>query len=159
VSRVSDLTDDRPGVLVFPPLLFVICLACGVGAHLVCPDRLALPPWIRVLAIALAACTVAFAFWGERTMKAAGTNVRPDRPALVIVSGGPFALVRNPLYLSLIVLYSAIGVALASPAFLVFVAPMGLVLHFGVVRREERYLEAKFGDVYRAYKARVRRWI
>ena len=48
---------------------------------------------------------------------------------------------------------------LASKTFLAFLVPLALVLHFGVVLREERYLDAKFGDVYRAYKARVRRWV
>ena len=92
-------------------------------------------------------------------MKAAGTNVHPGMPALAIVEAGPFAFTRNPLYLSLILLLTAIGLALASPAFLVFVVPLVLVLHFGVVFREERYLEAKFGDAYRGYKGRVRRWL
>ncbi len=107
----------------------------------------------------MALVALALAIWGDRTMKVAGTNVRPDRPALAVVEGGPFAFVRNPLYVSLILLYLGIGVALGSPAFLVVLVPFALVLHFGVVLREERYLEAKFGDVYRRYKARVRRWL
>jgi protein-S-isoprenylcysteine O-methyltransferase Ste14 len=80
-------------------------------------------------------------------------------PALAIVERGPFAISRNPLYLSLIALFTMIGVVLASPAFLVLVVPLVLVLHFGVVLREERYLDAKFGEAYRGYKARVRRWL
>jgi protein-S-isoprenylcysteine O-methyltransferase Ste14 len=156
---MSDPAGDHPGVLVFPPLLFVICVAGGLIAHFACPYRLALSPLIRGLFGALALASIAVAVWGQRTMKAAGTNVNPGLPALAIVSHGPFAFTRNPLYLSLIALFTAIGLTLASPAFLVLVAPLVLVLHFGVVRREERYLDAKFGDTYRGYKARVRRWI
>jgi len=156
---VSDTQSDHPGVLVFPPLLFVICCAGGVIAHFCCPYRLPLEPWVRFGGVALGLSAVMFAIWGQRTMKAAGTNVHPGMPALAIVAEGPFAFTRNPLYLSLIALFTAIGVALASPAFLVVLPPLALMLHFGVVLREERYLEAKFGDAYRAYKARVRRWI
>jgi len=156
---VSDPSGDHPGVLIFPPLLFAIGVACGVIAHLVCPYRLPFGPWLRGLGGALGVAAVFFAIWGERTMKAAGTNVRPNLPALAIVSNGPFAFTRNPLYLAVLTLFAGIGIALASPAFLAVLVPMFLVLLVGVVRREERYLEAKFGDVYRGYKARVRRWI
>jgi len=151
--------DDKPGVLVFPPLLFAGGVVCGVVAHLVCPYRFAFGAWPRWIGAGLGLAAVLFALWGERTMKAAGTNVRPTLPALVIVSTGPFAFTRNPLYLGVLGLYSGIGLALASPPFLAVLVPMFAVLHAGVVLREERYLEAKFGDVYRAYKGRVRRWI
>ena len=156
---MSETADDHPGVVIFPPLLFVICVVGGAIGHFSCPYRLPMSPWIRVSWGALALGSIAFAIWGQRTMKAAGTNVHPGMPALAIVELGPFKFTRNPLYLSLIALFTAIGSALASPAFLLLVVPLVFVLHFGVVLREERYLEAKFGDAYRGYKARVRRWI
>jgi protein-S-isoprenylcysteine O-methyltransferase Ste14 len=83
----------------------------------------------------------------------------PDQPALAIVAAGPFAHTRNPLYLGVLAMFAGVGIALASPAFLTVLLPLFLVLHFGVVRREERYLAAKFGDAFRAYTTRVRRWI
>ncbi len=156
---MSDATNDQPGVVIFPPLLFVICVACGLITHVVCSYRLPVGPWARWAGGALGLTAGSLALWGQRTMEAGGTNIRPSLPALAIVAGGPFAFTRNPLYLALILLVTGIGVALRSPAFLAFLAPFALVLHFGVVLREERYLEAKFGDVYRGYKARVRRWI
>ena len=156
---MSDATNDHPGVLIFPPLLFVICVACGAIAHVLCPYRLPLGPWFRWVGGASCLTAGLLALWGQRTMKAAGTNVRPNLPALAIVADGPFAVTRNPLYVALIGLFMGIGLALRSPAFLAALAPLALVLHFGVVLREERYLDAKFGDLYRGYKARVRRWI
>ena len=156
---MSDTPNDHPGVLIFPPLLFVICVACGALAHALCPYRLPLGPWFRWVGGASGLTAGLLALWGQRTMKAAGTNVRPNLPALAIVAGGPFAFTRNPLYLALIGLFMGIGLALRSPAFLAFLAPLCLMLHFGVVLREERYLDAKFGDLYRGYKARVRRWL
>lgn len=156
---MSDVANDHPGVLIFPPLLFVICVACGVLAHALCPYRLPHGRWF--LWVGGASCLTAgfLAVWGKRTMTAAGTNVRPNLPALAIVADGPFAYTRNPLYVALIGLFMGIGLALRSPAFLTVLAPFALVLHFGVILREERYLEAKFGDVYLDYKSRVRRWI
>ena len=156
---MSDTTGDHPGVLIFPPLLFLICVAVGLIAHFVCPYRFGFGWWLRGSGIALVAAAIAFASWGRRTMQSAGTNINPGMPALAVVSSGPFAFTRNPLYLSLLVMFSGIGFAAASPAFLVLVVPFFLVLHFGVVVREERYMDAKFGDDYRGYKGRVRRWI
>jgi protein-S-isoprenylcysteine O-methyltransferase Ste14 len=87
-------------------------------------------------------------------MRRAGTNIRPDQPTLALVTDGAFRFSRNPLYLAATGLY--VGVALLVDALwpLVLLIPM-----LAVVAREERYLEAKFGDAYRAYKARVRRWL
>jgi protein-S-isoprenylcysteine O-methyltransferase Ste14 len=92
-------------------------------------------------------------------MRRAGTNIRPDQPTLALVTDGAFRFSRNPLYLAAAGLY--VGVALLVHALwpLVLLIPMLAVLQWGVVAREERYLEAKFGDAYRAYKARVRRWL
>ncbi len=151
--------DDRPGVAIFPPLLFGICLLYGLAVHWIVPYRFGLPAWARVAGGIVAASGLALAQWGKRTMEAAGTNVRPDQPALSIVSAGPFAHTRNPLYLGVMGLFAGVGVALDSPAFLTGLVPLFLVLRIGVVAREERYLEAKFGDAYRAYRSRVRRWI
>lgn len=151
--------DDHPGVIIFPPLLAVICSVAGLVAHFVSYDHWALSGWLRAFGGVMVLAGLALVTWGRNTMKAAGTNIRPDLPATAIASNGPFAFTRNPLYLSLLTMFAGTGIALASPAFLLVIIPFFLVLHFGVVLREEHYLEAKFGDVYRGYKARVRRWI
>jgi protein-S-isoprenylcysteine O-methyltransferase Ste14 len=95
----------------------------------------------------------------EVVMKRAGTNIRPDQPTLAIVSDGPFQFTRNPLYLALTGLY--VGITLLVDALwpLLLLVPVLAVLQWGVVAREERYLEAKFGEPYRTYKSRVRRWV
>ena len=150
--------NDRPDVVVFPPFLFAATLVVGLIGHKLCPYRLD-ATWPRFVGGAVAVLSLGVGLWGDRAMKAAGTNVRPDRPTTAIVEHGPFAHSRNPLYLSVLGLFTGIGLALASPAFLAFLIPLALVLRYGVISREETYLEAKFGEVYRAYKARVRRWI
>jgi protein-S-isoprenylcysteine O-methyltransferase Ste14 len=150
---------DNPGVIIFPPLLAVISTAVGLTAHFLSYDHWPISGWLRAFGGVLVLAGVAIVSWGRKVMRAAGTNVRPDLPSTTIVADGPFAFTRNPLYLSLLMMFAGTGIALASPAFLLIIIPFFLVLHFGVVLREERYLEAKFGDAYRAYKAHVRRWI
>ncbi len=66
---------------------------------------------------------------------------------------------RNPLYLGTTLVYLGLSVAAGSLWAIVLVVPLLWVINVGVVAREERYLERKFGDAYRAYKARVRRWV
>lgn len=102
---------------------------------------------------------IAVGFWGSATMHRAGTNVRPDRPATALVTGGPFRFSRNPLYLSLITLYLGITLFCNVTWALIILAPVLAFVHWRIVLREEKYLEAKFGDAYRDYKTRVRRWI
>ncbi len=92
-------------------------------------------------------------------MKAAGTNVRPDRPSLTVVKAGPYRFTRNPMYLSLCLLQMAIGFFLDGWVPVLFAFVLALVLHFGVILREESYLERKFGEQYLPFKRRVQRWL
>jgi protein-S-isoprenylcysteine O-methyltransferase Ste14 len=92
-------------------------------------------------------------------MKAAGTNVDPGKPALVIVRNGPYRFTRNPMYLALCLLQTSLGFFFNDWITLAFVVPLILTLHFGVILREEEYLTAKFGEPYLALKRAVRRWI
>jgi len=156
-----EATEDRgPGVLIFPPVLFALTLVTGAVLQWVVP----LPFWEatwsrRILGGLLFVVALSFARWGESTMKRAGTNVRPDRPSTAIVEDGPFRYTRNPLYLSVITMFVGLAQMANSAWFLILLVPMVLVLHFGVIRREERYLEAKFGEPYRTYRGRVRRYL
>jgi protein-S-isoprenylcysteine O-methyltransferase Ste14 len=150
---------DNPGVLVWPPLLCATTVSLGGLLHFVFPVRL-LPPLPSRFAGAVLLCVSAgFAFWAERVMKAAGTNARPDRPTTAIVATGPYRISRNPMYVSLCLFQIGIALLIDGLAPLLFLLPLALTLHFGVVRREERYLEAKFGADYLAFKSRVRRWL
>jgi protein-S-isoprenylcysteine O-methyltransferase Ste14 len=104
--------------------------------------------WSLSLGIILALLSARLAIWAERVMKAAGTNVRPDRPALKIVTTGPYRFTRNPMYLSLCLLQLALGFALDGWVPVLFAVPLMAILHFGVILREEEYLEQRFGAPY-----------
>ncbi len=157
---MEDPPRDNPGVLVFPPVLVAGTLVFGLVLHWLRPWRLPLAfPWRLLIAVPLLILALALGLWGERSMHGSGTNVNPGLPTTAIVSAGPFRFSRNPLYLCLIGSFVAVTLAVGTIWPFILLVPMFLVLHFGVVRREERYLEAKFGDAYRAYKGQVRRWV
>ena len=150
---------DNPGVIAFPPLIWLVNALTSVVVHLFI--RLPIMKYSICLVCGMVfiilAPTRALSALG--TMKAAGTNVHPSEPALTLVRGGPFRFTRNPMYLALCLVQVALGFFLNDWITLLFVVPLALILHNGVILREERYLTAKFGEPYLQYKREVRRWI
>lgn len=92
-------------------------------------------------------------------MESTGTNVNPSRPATTLVTIGPYAFSRNPMYVARTCLYLGLGLLMNALCVLVAVVPLLVVMHYGVIKPEERYLEAKFGEAYRQYRSHVRRWL
>jgi protein-S-isoprenylcysteine O-methyltransferase Ste14 len=151
---------DHPGVIAMPPFLYLGMFLAAVVAQWLVPLRIFPTTAVAVtLGLTLAVVAIAVARWGRRTMTAAGTNVRPTRPATTVVTSGPFRYSRNPLYVALTLLYVGLITAVNTWWGVVLLVPLLVTMHFGVVRREERYLDRKFGDSYRAYRARVRRYV
>lgn len=150
---------DSPHVLILPPLLYLLGLAVGFVLHLLAPHSIAPPPFANVLAIALLVAGIGLGSWARLHLKRRGTPVDPRQPTTALVTDGPYRYSRNPLYLRVTLLYLSVAF-FVNDVWLLAVLPFVLiVLYVGVIRREERYLEAKFGDEYRAYKATVRRWL
>ena len=117
-------------------------------------DEVSLP-----IGIGLAVAGLSLLIWAGSVLKMGGTNVNPSQPALTIVRNGPYRFTRNPMYLSLCLLQVSLAFFLNDWISLLFVIPLALVLHYGVILREERYLEAKFGAPYLALRREVRRWV
>ena len=92
-------------------------------------------------------------------METAGTDVNPSLPATTLVIDGPFRFSRNPMYVARTILYLGLGLLMNALCVLAALVPLLLVMQYGVITREERYLEAKFGDAYRQYRSTVRRWL
>lgn len=151
---------DVPGVVAPPPFLYAGTLLLGLGLDRLWPLSPLLP---RVPALAAGAGLLlaagGLAVSAFRTMARARTNVNPYAPTTAIVTTGPFRFSRNPIYLSLMLLY--LGVTLLCNALWpwVLLVPLLTVMHWGVIAREERYLDGKFGGEYRQYQRRVRRWL
>ena len=97
--------------------------------------------------------------WAIVTITRASSNVPTNRPTTTIVESGPYRFTRNPIYLSMFLGLFGLAIAFDNLWLLMMLVPFALVIRYGVVAREEAYLERKFGDVYRRYRARVRRWL
>ena len=153
---------DTPGVIARPPVLFLAALLLGLAA-----DRLLLVPFAvpatdvaaLVVAAFLIVIGVAFAAAGIRDFSRAATPVPTNQPTRALVTTGIHGWSRNPIYVGMFLIYGAIGIAARSPWMLILTLPLAIAIRYGVVAREEAYLERRFGGAYRDYKARVRRWL
>jgi protein-S-isoprenylcysteine O-methyltransferase Ste14 len=157
-QQVADTRTAR--VIARPPLLFLAALLIGLVL-----DRLRRLPfpvpgvdlvhWIiggSLILIGLAAA-------GIRNFSRAGTPVPSIKPTRALVTTGIHGWTRNPIYLGMFLIYGGIAVAAQSPWTLILTLPLAITIRYGVVAREEVYLERRFCDAYRNYKARVRRWL
>ncbi len=150
---------DAPGVIARPPFIYLGFLALGLVLDWLWPNPL-LPETLRyILGGALIGLGLALVMASIRCFKAAGTNFDTQKPATAILSDGPYQISRNPIYVGLTAIYAGIGIALDAPGVWVMLLPALVVMHYGVILREERYLERKFGKEYLDYKTSVRRWI
>ncbi|MEI6558737.1 MAG: isoprenylcysteine carboxylmethyltransferase family protein [Rhodospirillaceae bacterium] len=150
---------DRAEIIALPPVIFAVFVVLGLVLGL--SWRLPLPLgglglWLGGGVIAIALTN---AGWAIRAMKRQRTEINPRRPTTAIVDTGPFRYTRNPLYLSLVLLFAGLSLGLESASMLMLALPLVIVLRQGVIMPEERYLTAKFGDDYRRYQTRVRRWL
>jgi len=154
-------SPDAAPILAPPPLLFAVCLLGGYGLERLCPvDFPEVPVAVRLAAaLPLLGLSLALGLWALPLFRAHGTPVDPRRPTTSLIRRGPYRFSRNPLYLALLAAYAGFVFLLGSFWILLLLPALALLLHFGVVRREERYLEARFGEEYRAYRAAVRRWL
>jgi protein-S-isoprenylcysteine O-methyltransferase Ste14 len=154
-----------PGVIARPPFLFLATLLLGFILDHLLPwpfpvGRNGPLHWFSAyIAGGLILIGIAVLVAGIRNFSRAGTPVRSIRPTSALVTTGIHGWSRNPIYLGMFLIYGGIGLAVRSPWILILAPPLAATIRYGVVAREEAYLERRFGDAYRDYKARVRRWL
>ena len=159
---MDTMNDTRTaGVIARPPLLFLAALLIGFVLDHLLPLTFPVPrtDLHRIIAGFLVLIGIAVFAAGIRNFANAATPVQGTKPARTLVTTGIHGWSRNPIYLGMFLLYGGIGVAVRSPSILVLALPLAITIRYGVVAREEAYLQRRFGDAYRDYKARVRRWL
>ena len=150
------------GVIGRPILLFPVAVLVGLALDRLLPSPFAVPGidlvhW--VIGGSLLLTGFALFAGGVRNFSRAATPLPTNQPARMLVTTGIYRWTRNPIYLGFFLAYSGIGVVALSPWILILTLPLVVTIRYGVVAREEAYLERRFGDTYRDYKARVRRWL
>ena len=150
---------ENAGVIAPPPLIYLGGLAVGFALDRALPSRRL--RGLRATTVGALSALTGLALMREffMTFRRAGTPIDPRRPASTLVTDGPYRLTRNPAYLGMALLYT--GITLLRGRLWPFVTLVAVlrVIDRGVIAREERYLNERFGESYADYCARVRRWI
>lgn len=150
----------QPLLKVKPPLVGFALIGIGVGIHFALPATIFPEGWIQfAVGIPLIIGGFAFGMAANMSFHRAGTDDRFSKPTSVIVRHGIFRFTRNPMYVGMIVIVLGAMLTLNSAWSLLVLPVLFLYLQYGVIRREEEYLEQWFGDGYRDYRSKVRRWI
>ena len=150
-----------PARLPWPPILLaaliVAALAFGYAVPLAWPGERDVMG--RIVGSGLGLAGLALIVWAAWALRRHGTTILPDRAADVLVTDGPFYWRRNPIYIGHVLMLLGVAELTHNIWFAILAAAYVPLVTWLAVLPEERHLEARFGDAYRAYKARTRRWI
>lgn len=147
-----------PSRVPWPPLFFFTAMAIGIALHLLWPiplwagHRL----WVAGTIVIVLALTVTM--WAHHELAKAHTTIRPDRPSMALVTRGPFARTRNPLYVALCMASASLALLINDAWPLLMTLLLALGLNYVVIPAEERHLRERFPEPYSQYARRVRRW-
>jgi len=151
---------DTPGVHVPPPVIVVVFLAIGLAADKYFPSSFGAPMnYLGKLGGVLIVGGFALAFWCAWKYHKAKTSILPHTKDSAIIDTGPFRFSRNPIYLSMILVFIGVCFYWNAPIALLFLIPTILTLRYYVIAKEEAYLIRRFGDEYLSYQRKVRRWL
>lgn len=151
---------DSSNAVIRPPIAWAIAFAAGLGIDWLYPLPFVPPSIPRVwIGGAVFAIGLALGIWAVATFRRGGTNVQTHQPTTAIVANGPYRFTRNPIYLGMFLGQTGFAIGFNSAWLLITLVAFYFVLRYGVIAREEAYLERKFGGVYLDYKSRVRRWL
>ncbi len=149
---------DHAEVAFHPPLLLIGAIGLGFAARWLAPAEFL--PSGMALAVGPVFTAAAFGLflWAAWTMRRGGASIPTGQPTDYIIAGGPYRFSRNPIYLGMVLLQAGVGIWSNSLWFIGLAVLSVVLLNWGVIAREERYLARKFGQQYSTYKERVRRW-
>ena len=151
--------NQGPDVFTFPPVIFAIFLIMGYITDRGFPVTIGAPLLRQIVGGVFIGLGIALAGWAITRFSKARTHVDVRKPATALVTDGPYRFTRNPMYVAASLLYAGIAVIYGKIFMLAFLIPCLFLIDIFIIRREESYLEAVFGEPYREFQSRVRRWI
>lgn len=151
----------RPSPLPWPPILLGLVLVggwlLGEAAPLPWPGMEDLPA--RIIGLSIGAAGIALTIWAAVTLHKHDTAILPHKPASALVTSGPFAYLRNPLYLGDVMILLGLAELTRNVWFVILALVFAVLVTWLAILPEERHLEARFGRAYRDYMSKARRWI
>lgn len=153
------INHDIPQVKIYPPVVVTAIIAIGLLMQLLFPLRTFDSPFLRGVGFMFVLVAIAILWWSDVTFKNVGTPSDPLSSTNDLVQHGPHAYSRNPVYLSFILLTFGIGLWVGTAWLLVLDVVQGFILEKLIIIPEEHYLSRKFGERYKRYCEKVRRWI
>lgn len=156
---MADAENESPGVIALPPVIFGAFLTAGLVLEYLFSRPMMAQSGQYIAGGIVIAVSFVLIPGALRGFRHAETPLDVRKPTSAIITDGPYRISRNPIYLSMMLLYLGIGLMIDGVWILLLAAPLAVVIQYGVILREEAYLEGKFGESYLAYKQSVRRWI
>ena len=154
-----DAPPDHAGVAFHPPILLVAFLILGFVLRAIVPLSFAPEQSVALIGPIIVVMSFVMFFWAITTMRRSGGSIPTGEPTDTIVHSGPYRYSRNPIYVSMVGLLLGVGVW-GNTLWLIGLAVLAAyLLWWGVISREDDYLERKFGSDYISYKSHVRRWL
>ena len=155
-----NIENDKSGASVIfpPPLVFLTLMLAAYGAHHFWPMHLGNLSWFKYLGVVIVMLGICITILARLSFKRAETNIAPWKPTTKIVSTGIFAYTRNPFYVAFCLISIGIGTFFNSSWILLSFIPSAVIIYYTAIKKEEAYLEEKFGEEYVHYKNKVRRW-
>jgi protein-S-isoprenylcysteine O-methyltransferase Ste14 len=162
MKKMKNEKKDNPGVIAPPPLIFLSGLLLGGIVQWFYPLYIFPPEYLfvaRSSGVLLIIFGLGIIFAAKMKMQKANTNIEPWKPTNAIISDGIYSYSRNPIYVAMVLIYLGVTFVFNAVWFLPFLILVLMAMQYGVILREERYLQEKFGKNYSDYKKKVRRWI
>jgi protein-S-isoprenylcysteine O-methyltransferase Ste14 len=159
------IEDERPGVIGRPILMFLVTFPLALALDHLLPLVRPIPSigpvhWVSgLVGVCMTLIGIGVIIAGIRNLRQAGTLVPTNQPARTLVTTAIHGWTRNPIYLGFLLVVLGTGILIRSPWILILTVPLAMYFRYGVIAREEVYLERRFADPYRDYKACVRRWL
>jgi protein-S-isoprenylcysteine O-methyltransferase Ste14 len=142
-----------------PPTYFAALLVLSAGLHFAYPVREVIEPPYTYLGLLLVGFGTILNLWTDSLFKKGRTTVKPQEMPSKLVVSGPFLISRHPMYLGMAAILLGEAVFLGSFATFAFPLIFAILMEVLFISVEEENLEEAFGEEYRDYKRKVRRWI